>query len=487
MTRALREEEAQDWIAAGLCLARLEGDDMRWASRVLEAVITEAAGLPPVGVVLDVARLLGGEHIRAGSLPFVSDPKLVAGLKRYEDRFLGRLVQEDRLLALVDAYAQIDPIQQPFAIALVVDALLRRVDFDQSVAVSRVGVRWLRESKAEDVYRRGTSVHLGASQKITDLIASGYAALAERSSDAPVLLSAAEVFNVENVEVLGGLSQRMAATQAIEASEWISGHLPPVLRSRRPAEGSTISGLEDESTYPIGGFSSISTSGSIENLVASELAYMEPGGGGGAVDIFDIRYAEGELLYYTRDESFLIRRKRQILFVIYEDMIAARIKHPETPWQSVVIVLGLLVTMAKQLVKRLGEEDLDFGVIFVGHRRRGSQLGLEKEKQLAGLLLREWHEKGLARVGFRTIEQVAEETRKESARSLVQVILCSMDDQRVQWEKYTKKNGPWTAALVLGEENPRLVLPGSRDAAEELGNPTDAWAYSAKELIESIL
>jgi hypothetical protein len=64
---------------------------------------------------------------------------------------------------------------------------------------------------------------------------------------------------------------------------------------------------EESDHYPAGGFDAISTRGSFENLVRTEVAYVgegcaEPGG----VDLFDVRFVEGELLFYTRDESPLL-------------------------------------------------------------------------------------------------------------------------------------------------------------------------------------
>ena len=72
--------------------------------------------------------------------------------------------------------------------------------------------------------------------------------------------------------------------------------------------GSRVSGLVghrptralDEDTYPVGGFTSISTRGSIESLLHSQLAYMETDE---RPDLFDIKFLRDELLYYARDEN----------------------------------------------------------------------------------------------------------------------------------------------------------------------------------------
>src|SRR5262249_31434448 len=69
----------------------------------------------------------------------------------------------------------------------------------------------------------------------------------------------------------------------------------------------------DEDTYPVGGFTSISTRGSVESLLHSQLAYMEPE----RPDLFDIKYLRDELYYYSRDENQFLRRRRTFVFVFF--------------------------------------------------------------------------------------------------------------------------------------------------------------------------
>ena len=51
----------------------------------------------------------------------------------------------------------------------------------------------------------------------------------------------------------------------------------------------------DEDQYPVGGYTSISTRGSIESLLHSQLAYMEPE----SPDLFDMKFVRDELFYYS--------------------------------------------------------------------------------------------------------------------------------------------------------------------------------------------
>src|SRR5690349_22712781 len=99
--------------------------------------------------------------------------------------------------------------------------------------------------------------------------------------------------------------------------------------------------LEDDAAFPQGGFSSVSNVGSLENLVTSELVYMEDDAG---LDLFDMRYVEGELLYYTRDESLVVRRRRRVTFALLPGLTEARVKDAGLRWQRGVLVLGLVLS-----------------------------------------------------------------------------------------------------------------------------------------------
>ena len=77
----------------------------------------------------------------------------------------------------------------------------------------------------------------------------------------------------------------------LEASERIGQTLPRHVRARR-RDGSHLTPLAEEDRYPTGGFAALTNAGSPENLVASELVYMDDGSD---IDLFDVRFAEGEL------------------------------------------------------------------------------------------------------------------------------------------------------------------------------------------------
>src|SRR4029077_9489540 len=119
----------------------------------------------------------------------------------------------------------------------------------------------------------------------------------------------------------------------------------------------------DEDTYPVGGFTSIATRGSIESLLHSQLAYMEDEPE--RPDLFDVKYVRDELLYYARDENQLLRRRRTFVFVLFPDLVELRFKDADLPWQRIVFLLALVVATVRTLTEWLRTEALCFHFLFV--------------------------------------------------------------------------------------------------------------------------
>jgi hypothetical protein len=132
----------------------------------------------------------------------------------------------------------------------------------------------------------------------------------------------------------------------------------PLARLQRRARDVPVDD-DDTSAFPAGGFDAMSTQGTFENLVRSEVAYVGEGRGvdeAGVVvgpDLFDLRFVEGELLYYTRDESPLLEQRRAQVFVVV-DVERLRFKLPELPAQTLVLVLACCLRAHADLSLGLG-------------------------------------------------------------------------------------------------------------------------------------
>jgi hypothetical protein len=162
-----------------------------------------------------------------------------------------------------------------------------------------------------------------------------------------------DVWEVVHLAELGSESARLSLREIHEAVRHI-GALPVgdqgVLRSslqQVPVEDT------DADTYPTGGFDALSTRGTTENLVRSEIVYVGESTGSAHIDLFDLRYLEGELLYYTRDESPLLDALRTLSITI-DRPASLRYKHARLPAQTLVLVQALALVLQQDLVRVFG-------------------------------------------------------------------------------------------------------------------------------------
>jgi vWA domain found in the FtsH ternary systems/N-terminal helical region fused to the FtsH ternary system vWA domain len=470
---ALDREQAIATVAAGLCLSRVlpPNEITPRAGSWILATMSERLDLPPVGVVADLGALLFGASLRTGIAVPGEDPALAAAVRRYEDAVLGRLAVDGRLASAGFAVARLPKEMRAQAVGILVAGVLKRIDFDAGTEVQPGVVRELTEKKPEEGLQRGYGVLRNDAETRRRLV-DGYAALARCAQKARDLIGDADLFALENLTVLGSLTQRLAIADVVRAQEAISEGIPRRLPRRRRKEGDVASKLEDESVYPVGGFSSVSTSGSLENLVTSELIYMDPPKAKGHVaagvlpdvDLFDMRYVEGELLYYTRDEAIFVRRRRLVIFALAPDLARARVKDRHLPWQRIVLVLGVVLVLTKKLVELLGDEALEIRLVFL---QDDGPTPLSEERALSELMLREWRDKGMADVVAATWSEVAELAASSARRSLVEVVHIGA----------TKLEAP---ALGL---DPRVVATSFAPTAEAL----EGWSRATADLLSSLL
>src|SRR5262249_54150544 len=136
----------------------------------------------------------------------------------------------------------------------------------------------------------------------------------------------------------------------------------------------------DEDTYPVGGFTSISNRGSVESLLHSQLAYMEPDNAE-RPDLLGIKFLRDELLSYARDENLFLRRRRTFIVAFDEDLVDARFKDAKSDleYQRIVMLLALVCVVVRKLTEWLSTDALTFEFIFLGE---GEKEPLAHERNL---------------------------------------------------------------------------------------------------------
>ncbi|NUO54842.1 MAG: hypothetical protein HOV80_38875 [Polyangiaceae bacterium] len=109
----------------------------------------------------------------------------------------------------------------------------------------------------------------------------------------------------------------------------------------------------------------MSNVGSLESVVSSELAYSTPSADL-SEDLFTVRWALGELLYYTRDDNVAVRRRTTISIFFRADLAEARRKDQGAPYQRTTLALASIVVWIGRALHLLRGEAAHFRLSFDG-------------------------------------------------------------------------------------------------------------------------
>ncbi len=407
------------WLDAGSTLARTTPSfDAPMVGVLLSAAITEADGLPPPGVVLDLATLLHGGRL-APRAPTPPDAGLARALAVYEHQVLGRLAAEGRMTMAADAVARLPPSLRPVAVGVTLATIMARLrPADAVLLPPGVARRFGQLAVGDDPFET-----LRDDDEVRGILCRGYEGLVAAAQRARSLLGEGDVFTLEHLAILESLAQRIALEDVLGAEAMLLDGVPRRLRRRQRPRGVVSARLEEEDTYPVGGFSALSTLGSFENLVTSELAYLDDGG---EIDLFDVRFAQGELLYYTRDEATLLRTHRFLSFVFEPALVAARCKDPGVSFQRIVLLLATVHALVVRLCDELGEEELTVRLAFPPFGE------LAAERSLSGVLFHEQIERGVVEIVAATIGDETARAADAAGRGIAQLVRCAPEETQME-------------------------------------------------------
>lgn len=331
--------------------------------------------LPPWGALADLDRLLSALHFRGlaarDAPPEPPSDRLRRALLAYEHHLLARLLADPLLIKLKQALSARTGESARTALAAVSMQILDRCG-GVSLFASTDEVRRLGAVDPEGMLFDCFAVWREHPAILDDLAAS-YEALVRGARALPTVLTEADVFLAEHIDVLARPSQRLAAAQVWAISDRFAEAWPARVRIADRA-GWILAPAAVDDAYPMGGFSGIGSRGPIENLVPSELGYIEESADW---DLFDLRHAEGELLFFVRDEAVLARCPHRVLLYLDGDLIEARVKDEGQDYQRVALVLGMVHAIVRRLSDWLSDEQLVIRVVFAP--------GLDAEAELLEL------------------------------------------------------------------------------------------------------
>lgn len=341
------------------------------AVEVLVAMHSELAVMPPIGVAWDVvvcfAPWLSSD---SDERPVPADEACLRALLRVDAALLGPLEH--------------DPVR-----ALASDAMRSSARRPREVAsVVMTYLEGWSTGRTEDTTEEDWA-HF-AKLPFASFVEAAREALEDASLVRSLALDLSHTVDAAHTHVDEGtlLVARHAAQLPTEASrralrqlgrviEAIDAGLPKRLVTFARKQGTHPTKLRDASTFPAGGLSEIGPLGSLESLVPSELVLMEDGP---PPDLFSVRWASGELLYYQRDESVSLRRPYRVVISLAPELTEARVKDASMPAQRSAVLLASTVVIVRRLIEALREEALHIDVAF-------PETALQEELRLLAMVL----------------------------------------------------------------------------------------------------
>lgn len=241
--------------------------------------------------------------------------------------------------------------------------------------------------------------HLGEGARVIAQLKALLDALSTSPAWRAGLVSAQDLFELRHLDRLMDDSLRLGCRQLALFSERLGAVDPrEVILPREDAAAD--SAFLDDTTYPTGGLTELTTSGAWENLVLSELAYIDGSANdsandsAGEIDLFDVRFVESELLFYLRDEGQLSCKRRTLHLVIdLGERFLFKTRGYECSFS--VLSMGLCLSLLRDLSALYLGDSLLCEVWCV--TRGVEHERAEQELRLLSLLLLEEEQRGLVR------------------------------------------------------------------------------------------
>lgn len=443
---------------------------------------SEGHAVSPLGFISDLLSSLGGAQYSAstaGNEAWSIAPPDASLLRRYEDYVLGKFAADMSLERASDEMQKYKDRDRDRALAYAVQQVQTRADLP-CVLIGPAAIKAL------------SSLSGPALQKLFyESLASGISPMALEHWDELIqavrnsgeLLGVEDIFELASGTALSKFGQRLALRQVMQASQHLSIGLPKQKPTGAKRHYAVATNILEEDLYPVGGFSSIANRGTMESLLRSELAYMEVDE---RPDLFDIKYARDELLYYSRDENQFFRRRVTVMFVLEPSLSAARVKDPGAAWQRIVLAMAVVVAMVRTLTDWLASDSLKFEVLFAADVNKGQ---LTDEWNVIEMLLHDEIQAGrlaMAQVDAQALRARCEENTRQSmcycVRMHAQVedvdVVRKVDSEvgRSVWQ-------PLRSELSVAQPLPRV---GYDDKQFEFTDANEPWREAVRTLLESV-
>ncbi len=342
----------------------------------------------PGFILVDIARLLEhGYDVNFFSDKLVSDvPEINSANKedflnrkvlrmRYESEFLNRLLQLPKFHELVEIVQTSNHQHERIKRILVIFSESLKRMFPNNLKVNPIIMRELRIDTINNVVPK---------EELNQEIAIWLETFLKNISKNMLwsdLIEEQDIFEIGHWERLNTKHARLGCRQIITLQKSL-----PKLELRKLQINETETEIEtcfiDHTYVPSGGVAELTNRGSIENLVASELLYIDENHQG--LNLFDLRYIEGELLYYMRDEGALLRKRRSLFFIVDLDS-SLHVKPISYDYQISILVQALMLKLYQDFTNIFENDSIQANFNYIS--RNDNQAYLEDEAELLKILL----------------------------------------------------------------------------------------------------
>lgn len=452
--------------------------------RVALEVANEGQAIASLGFISDLVLTLTGEQdFKSTDTPEVWQAGTLDAslLRRYEDYVLGKFAADMSLERAYDELQKYKDSERDRALAFAVQQVQLRANLPCVLIgpASIKGLLQLSGSALQKLFYEFQSEVTSALviQQCDDLIQS--------VRNCGELFGPEDIFELACGTALSKFGQRLALRQVMQASQYLVVGLPKQKIGGQRRHNAVATNILEEDLYPVGGFSSIANRGTMESLLRSELAYMEDGQ---RPDIFDIKYARDELLYYSRDENQFFRRRYTLVFVLDASLAIARVKEPGAAWQRIVLILATVATMVQTLSDWLASEALHFDIAFLSEVPKDE---LREERDVLEMLFREEIRTGRLVISQVNQAQLRSRCIEYARRSQCQCVHvhARRSNGIEDWLEGDQKSVPesvWKpllSELDIRQPLPRVAYDEQLFTFEESAEP---WRDALRKLLEAV-
>jgi hypothetical protein len=235
---------------------------------------------------------------------------------------------------------------------------------------ARLGLHALQPRRALDQYQPVELLAAGEKGFLDDEIIGQlnhrWARFLDKCRASTIAFNRSDLLVVRHYSALNTHAKRYSFARANELAQRLGDRVHPLIKPRIRERGETSTQLPDPSNYPIGGYSGLTNRGSLENLLSSELVYLDKTE---AVDWFTVRQLNQELLYYTRDEATSVREDRCIALLFPADLGELREYDEEFQCRRGLAALASIISLVESLPRYLGATNLTLRLIQYGKSR----------------------------------------------------------------------------------------------------------------------